>query len=81
MSYRAYAYLETAAHGIMGGYSDGTFRPGNDVTRGQISKTVSNAAGLTGTPTGQHYAAVAEGYPQVSAYVLYVHPSASGGSL
>jgi hypothetical protein len=44
-----------ACRGILGGYGDGTFRPGNDITRGQISKVVSNAAGLVGTPTTQTY--------------------------
>jgi len=39
-----YCYVETAfGHGIISGYSDGTFRPGNDVTRGQISKIVYQA--------------------------------------
>ncbi|HET7078000.1 MAG TPA: S-layer homology domain-containing protein [Chloroflexia bacterium] len=33
-----------AAHGVVGGYSDGTFRPNNNVTRGQVAKFVSNAA-------------------------------------
>jgi len=36
-----YAYIETAYHHqIISGYSDGTFRPGNNATRGQISKIV-----------------------------------------
>ena len=36
-----FCYVETAAgHGIMSGYSDGTFRPYNDVTRGQLCKIV-----------------------------------------
>jgi hypothetical protein len=36
-----YAYIETAyRHGIISGYGDGTFRPFNDATRGQISKIV-----------------------------------------
>jgi len=36
-------YIERAAlHGVFGGYSDGTYRPGNNVTRGQASKIVSN---------------------------------------
>ncbi len=36
-----YAYVETArAHGIIAGYSDGTFRPNANVTRGQIAKVV-----------------------------------------
>jgi hypothetical protein len=36
-----YCYVETSvSHGIVNGYSDGTFRPGNSATRGQISKIV-----------------------------------------
>jgi hypothetical protein len=36
-----YAYVETAyQRGIISGYADGTFRPQNDATRGQISKIV-----------------------------------------
>ena len=39
-----YGYVETAAlHFIIGGYSDGTFRPGNPATRGQIARIVYNA--------------------------------------
>jgi S-layer homology domain len=39
-------FIERArAHGVISGYSDGTFRPGNSVTRGQMSKFVGNAAG------------------------------------
>lgn len=39
-----YAFVETAYnHGIISGYSDGTFRPGNNATRGQISKIVYSA--------------------------------------
>jgi N-acetylneuraminic acid mutarotase len=34
-----------ACRGIISGYSDGTFKPGNEITRGQIAKMVSNAAG------------------------------------
>jgi Tol biopolymer transport system component len=33
----------TSAHGVVGGYSDGTFRPGAPVTRGQTSKFIANA--------------------------------------
>jgi hypothetical protein len=41
-----YQYVETAAHeGLVAGYSDGTFRPYNNVTRGQLSKIVVEAAG------------------------------------
>jgi len=36
-----YTYVETAyRHNIIVGYSDGTFRWGNDATRGQLSKVV-----------------------------------------
>ena len=36
-----YGYVETAYnHSIISGYADGTFRPGNNATRGQISKIV-----------------------------------------
>lgn len=42
-----YQEVETAAaHGIISGYGDNTFRPGNSATRGQISKIVSNAVTL-----------------------------------
>jgi hypothetical protein len=41
-----YGYIETAySSGIISGYSDGTFRPGNSATRGQIAKIVHNALG------------------------------------
>jgi hypothetical protein len=40
---------------VLGGYADGTFRPGNNITRGQIAKIVSNAAGFTEPVTGQTY--------------------------
>ncbi len=43
-----YKYVETvASRHIIGGYSDGTFRPANAATRGQISKIVYYA--VTGT--------------------------------
>jgi hypothetical protein len=36
-----YCFVETAVeHGIINGYADGTFRPNNNATRGQISKIV-----------------------------------------
>jgi hypothetical protein len=39
-----YGYIETAySHQIISGYADGSFRPGNDATRGQIAKIVYNA--------------------------------------
>jgi hypothetical protein len=48
-----------ACEGVLGGYSDGTFRPGNNVTRGQIAKIVSNAAGFNEPVTGQTFGDVA----------------------
>jgi hypothetical protein len=43
-----YCYVETAVeHSIISGYSDGTFRPENNVTRGQLSKIVVLAEGWT----------------------------------
>jgi hypothetical protein len=39
-----------ACRGVLGGYSDGTFRPNNEITRGQIAKVVSNAAGYAEPP-------------------------------
>jgi hypothetical protein len=44
-----------ACRGIISGYADGTFRPGENVTRGQLSKIVSNAAGFTPSPGPQIY--------------------------
>ena len=39
-----FCYIETAySHNIISGYSDGTFRPGNSATRGQICKIVYQA--------------------------------------
>ena len=39
-----YAYIETAFnHGVVSGYTDGTFRAGSSATRGQISKIIYSA--------------------------------------
>jgi carboxypeptidase T len=48
-----------ACRGIVSGYADGTFRPGNEVTRGQLSKIVSNAAGFENDPGPQIFTDVA----------------------
>ena len=40
-----YSWVQTAARrGFVGGYPDGTFRPANNVTRGQLCKIIVNAA-------------------------------------
>ena len=44
-----------ACRGIVSGYSDGTFRPNNQVTRGQLAKMVSNAAGFSEPVSGQTF--------------------------
>ena len=46
-----YAYIETAYHhGVISGYSDGTFRWGNEVTRGQLAKIITVAQNWSKTP-------------------------------
>ena len=50
-----------ACRGIVTGYPDGTFRPANPVTRGQLSKIVANAAGLSGPPGSQLFQDVLPG--------------------
>jgi hypothetical protein len=44
-----------ACRNILGGYADNTFRTNNDVTRGQLSKIVSNAAGFVEITSGQMF--------------------------
>ena len=47
-----------ACRGIVSGYSDGTFRPNNQVTRGQLAKMVCNASTSCSSqpaPTGQTF--------------------------
>lgn len=52
----AYAYVECMAQReIISGYGDGTFRPNNPVTRGQLAKIVANAAGFSEPVSGQTF--------------------------
>ena len=44
-----------ACRGIVSGYSDGTFRPNNQVTRGQLAKMVSNSARFNEAVSGQTF--------------------------
>jgi hypothetical protein len=63
-SHTFYCYVETAvAHGVISGYADGTFKPGNDVTRGQLAKIVVLAEGWTQTCTTQHFSDVPPTHP------------------
>jgi hypothetical protein len=77
-----------AGRGIIGGYPCGGpgepcmgpdnrpyFRPGNDVTRGQLAKIVAGAAGWTETPTGQTF----EDVPPGSTFYLFVERVAGRG--
>ncbi|MDQ5823147.1 MAG: S-layer homology domain-containing protein [Chloroflexota bacterium] len=50
-----------ACRGVLSGYPDGTFRPGNNVTRAQLAKIVSNAAGFSETPDQQLFQDVPPG--------------------
>jgi hypothetical protein len=49
--------------GIISGYADGTFRPYDNITRGQMSKIVSNAAGFNDPVSGQTYTDVPPSHP------------------
>jgi hypothetical protein len=75
-----------AGRGVIGGYPCGGpfepcvsptnrpyFRPGNDVTRGQLAKITSGAAGWTETPTGQTF----EDVPPGSTFYVYIERMAS----
>jgi len=60
-----YSYIETAYNGgIISGYSDGTFRPNANITRGQFSKVVIIAFGFTlNTQGGPHFTDVPTSNP------------------
>jgi photosystem II stability/assembly factor-like uncharacterized protein len=59
-----YPYVQClACRGIVSGYEDGTFRPGNPVTRGQLSKIVSGSAGFSEPPGEQAFEDVPVGHP------------------
>ena len=71
-----YAYIRClACRGIVSGYADGTFRPNINVTRGQLSKIVSNAAGLSDPQPDQMFQDVSVG----STFQLYIGRLASRG--
>jgi amidase len=64
-----------ACRNVLGGYADGTFRPNNGVTRGQLSKIVSNAAGWSESPGTQTFEDVAPGHT----FYTFVERMASRG--
>jgi hypothetical protein len=75
-SHTFYGYIETAFNrNVISGYSDGTFRPGNNVTRGQLCKIVANAAGFNEPVSGQTFSDV----PVGSAFYEYIERMARRG--
>gem|GEM_PF-5526926 len=58
-----------ACRGIISGYSDATFRPGNNITRGQISKMVSSAAAFDEDPNPQ----VFEDVPPTNQFYVWIN--------
>jgi N-acetylneuraminic acid mutarotase len=71
-----YLYVHClACVGIINGYSDGTFKPNNNVTRGQLSKIVSNSAGLSDNQPNQMF----EDVPVGSTFQVFIGRLASRG--
>ena len=66
-----------SVQGIVGGYPDGTFRPSNPLTRGQLAKIVSNAAGYAEAPAPQIFADVPPPHP----FYLFVERIAQHGAV
>jgi serine protease AprX len=52
-----------AGRGVISGYSDGTFRPNSEITRGQLAKMVALAAGFNEAVSGQTFPDVAPDSP------------------
>jgi hypothetical protein len=72
-----YPYVQClACRGIVSGYSNGKFRPENNVTRGQAAKIVSNSAGFSDPPPpAQTY----EDVPPDHTFYIYVERLSSRG--
>ncbi len=71
-----YPYIEClTSRYIISGYADNTFRPNNNVTRGQLSKIVSNSANFTDDAGAQLFQDV----PAGSTYFDYVQRLAHRG--
>jgi hypothetical protein len=64
-----------ACRGIISGYPDNTFRPNNPVTRGQLSKIVSESAGFNDPPGAQMF----QDAPPGSTFYDWVQRLASRG--
>ena len=51
-----YIYIRClVCRGVVGGFGDNTFRPGANITRGQVAKYLSNAAGFVEEVSGQSF--------------------------
>jgi hypothetical protein len=74
-----YAYIEAAyGAGLVSGYSDGTFRPYANVTRGQVAKVIVSASGLKLlNPAQASFSDVGVGTP----YYRYVETAKAAGIL
>jgi hypothetical protein len=73
-----YQYIQCLyCRGIISGYADNTFRWGNDVTRGQVSKIIANSAGLNGAVSGQTFTDVDPGNP----FYVYIERLAATGAI
>jgi hypothetical protein len=71
-----YPYIHClACRGIINGYSDGSFKPNNNVTRGQLSKIVANSAGFADPQTAQLF----EDVPVGSTFQTYIGRLATRG--
>ncbi|MFL5732673.1 MAG: S-layer homology domain-containing protein [Chloroflexia bacterium] len=70
-------YIETAySHGLVSGYEDGTFRPGNTITRGQVAKIVVEAASVKlENPSAPTFSDV----PASSAFYRYIETAYARG--
>jgi hypothetical protein len=69
-----------ACRGIVSGYSDGAFRWGNDVTRGQLAKIIVGAAGLLtgGIPSTQQ---TFSDVPNTNTFWRYIEVLAQVGAI
>lgn len=71
-----YPYVRClACNGIVSGYDDGSFRPDSLITRGQIAKVVSNAAGFDDDPGDQIY----EDVPLASPFYTWINRLSNRG--
>ncbi len=77
--YEPVRYL--ACRGVISGYSDGTFRPGNNTTRGQMVKIVVLGLGVPAytPPVGATFADVPPAHPFFAVIEAAAHAGVVGG--